>query len=406
MTASGVAPAGASPLPPNGRLKPTAVLSVASTDTQRQLGTATAMSQDGRTVVVAAERPDFEQPTNVYVFARTSDGWSRQAILTSTPGRDALIPESVAISADGDLIAVGDPRTTGLDGTDAAGSVDLYQRTGTRWSWQNRLRPAAPVDFGTFGVSVALSGDGHRLAVASGSGASVYSATETGGWAPAQHLTLPTPLAYAWGDIALSADGRTAIISAYAGEDGVALFTADAAGVWRFGHMFSPRPDLLRGNLFGWSLAISADGGTVVIGDPTDDAIAGYNPGHHPPSTTVFNRSPTGWTRTATFLGHGSARAGALGFAVAVSADGDTVLSTDPYRAATHGTQLFAGGGYRFQRDSTGWHYGGALYPAFPHSYAEAGASVALSGDGRTAVLGAPGSLYYHRAGNAYLFTG
>src|SRR5439155_10958383 len=70
---------------------------------------------------------------------------------------------------------------------------------------------------------------------------------------------------------------------------------------------------------FGYSVALSADGNTALIGGPIDNGNVG--------AAFAFTRSGGVWTQQGTKLtGGGETGAGQFGFSVALSDDGDTAL--------------------------------------------------------------------------------
>ena len=141
---------------------------------------------------------------------------------------------------------------------------------------------------------------------------------------------------------------------------------------------------------FGASVAVSADGDTALVGDPSPTSAPG--------SAWVFTRSPDGgWSRTAVLVGDGSPHEGRFGRSVALSADGMTALIGDPSAAGGHGEA------WVFTRDGTAWTRQVALSDPQEASFAHLGRSVALSGDGTTALVGGPGA--DEAAGAAWVFT-
>jgi hypothetical protein len=110
------------------------------------------------------------------VFVRDAATWSQQAEVTaSNASRNALFGESVALSTDGNALAVGaigeKSAATGLGGDQSddsaplAGAVYIFKRSAATWG-QTFYVKAPNSGFGDeFGHSVALSGDGTVLTV-------------------------------------------------------------------------------------------------------------------------------------------------------------------------------------------------------------------------------------------------
>ena len=75
------------------------------------------------------------------------------------------------------------------------------------------------------------------------------------------------------------------------------------------------------GDNFGWSVAVSGDGNSVVIGARYDDD-RGSNSG----SAYVFTRSGSSWTQQAKLTASDGAASDNFGWSVAVSGDGSTAV--------------------------------------------------------------------------------
>lgn len=126
------------------------------------MGSALSLSADGNTLVAgASEKNDMGI---VYVFERKESVWSEQGVLDSPNAEHAEdFGESVSVSSDGRLLAVGDP----YEGEHEIGGVYLYVLNQNTWTMQKHIT-ATPTEWSSeFGVAVALSGDGSALAVGS-----------------------------------------------------------------------------------------------------------------------------------------------------------------------------------------------------------------------------------------------
>lgn len=144
---------------------------------------------------------------------------------------------------------------------------------------------------------------------------------------------------------------------------------------------------------FGASVALSADGNTALIGEPSATA--------RPGSAWVFKRSGSGpeakWTRAIILPGEGVAVGGRFGKSVALSADGATALVGDP---SANGQR---GNAWVFALSGASAKVQGELVDSEAAHFDHAGRSVALAGDGNTALIGIPGKGEY--AGAALVFT-
>jgi trimeric autotransporter adhesin len=161
-----------------------------NTEAADEFGQALALSADGNTLAVAAPREDSSatgingnaldnlagNSGAVYVFARNGATWSQQAyVKASNTGGVDRFGSSVALSADGDTLAVGAvgerSKATGVGGNQLddsaffAGAAYVLTRAGGQWSQQAYVKASNTEAFQEFGFSLDLSADGNTLAV-------------------------------------------------------------------------------------------------------------------------------------------------------------------------------------------------------------------------------------------------
>jgi hypothetical protein len=229
--------------------------------------------------------------------------------------------------------------------------------------------------------------------------------------------------------VALSADGNTALVGAPDGEvaGGIVWVFSRSGSTWqKSGELTMPAAESEAGECaegsedeplegsnecgFGSSLALSANGDTALIGAPRQGAEV---PARHPevPGETedisqagavwVFTRSEAGWTAAAELTNPEAAAKDHFGRSVALSGDGETALIGAPAQHAGHGRAwVFTGSGSSWAAQ------GGALAGAGEQGEGHFGRSVALSGDGRVALVGAPGDSGYIGAAWVFEYTG
>jgi hypothetical protein len=167
-----------------------AYLKASNTDAQDRFGYGIAISGDGTTLAVGADLEssaatgiDGNQTDNsalsaraVYIFTSVGTSWGQQAYLkASNTNAGDVFGISVAISADGNTLAVGAPdeasSATGINGNQAnnsaanAGAVYVFSRSGTIWTQQAYIKASNTGASDRFGSTVRLSGDGNTLAV-------------------------------------------------------------------------------------------------------------------------------------------------------------------------------------------------------------------------------------------------
>ncbi|MCH9683246.1 MAG: integrin [Deltaproteobacteria bacterium] len=306
-----------------GAWSQSAYLKGENTEITDEFGANTALSGDGDTLIVAAHRQLDVMTLSrgvVYVFGRDGNGgWvQQQRLMTSHQG---FFGSSVAVSDDGNTIAAGafaeDSGATGVGGdqndtsAEASGAAYIYTRDDVgAWSQQAYIK-ASNTDAGDyFGYAVALSGDGEILAVsashegsnatgvggnqdddsASESGA-VYIYSLGGAWSQQAYIKASNTGA---GDefghnIAMSDDGQMLAVGALLeGGGGVghggdqtddslsatgAVYVFENNGQWsQRSYLKAPNTD--EGDAFGFTLALSGSGETLVVGTPSEDSNA------------------------------------------------------------------------------------------------------------------------------------
>jgi hypothetical protein len=194
------------------------------------------------------------------------------------------------------------------------------------------------------------------------------------------------------GDVALSSDGNTALIGGSRDND-------DAGAAWVFtrsGSTWTQQGTKLTGSgeigdgFFGESVALSSDGNTALISGDGDNQGVG--------AAWVLTRSGSTWTQQGTKLtGGGETGQGAFGLSVALSSYGSTALISGG------GDNKGVGAAWRFKRSGSTWTQQGTKLTGKGESGdGFFGASVALSSDGNTALIG--GLFDNGDAGAAWVF--
>ncbi len=178
--------------------------------------------------------------------------------------------------------------------------------------------------------------------------------------------------------VAISADGNTAVLGGPGDNNGggATWVFVRKNGTWsqHGGKLFG---DGGEGSGYqGRSVAISRDGSTIIVGGPND---AGYTG-----AAWVFVRSGDNWIQQGPRLVGGNATYKAnQGTSVALSSDGNTAL------VSGSGDSVNIGATWVFVRSGGVWtQQGEKLVGSGVSMKSWQGASVALSGDGNTAVIG------------------
>jgi hypothetical protein len=281
----------------------------------------------------------------------------------------------------------------------------------------------------SFGISVALSGDGTTLAVgarfedsnatginndganndATDSGAVyVFIRSGTGTWLQQAYVKASiTVVGDRFGyDVALSVDGNTLAVGAY----GEASFSGAVYVYTRSGTDWTQQAYVKASNTeandgFGVRVALSDDGDTLAVGAVGEDSDAtGINndgsnnsaPGSG--AVYVFTRSGTDWTQQAYVKASNTGADDVFGWSIALSSDGNT-LAVAAYREGSNATGINqdgtnndasnSGAVYVYTRSGTVWSQQAYIKASNTGSSDEFGYHIALSGDGDTLAVGA-----------------
>ncbi len=374
-----------------------AYLKASNTDASDRFGYSLALSDGGNTLAVGAmsedsaatgvdgdqENDSLDNAGAVYIFTRQGGTWSQQAYIkaSNTGGVDDgdQFGHDVALDATGDTLAVGaiseDSAGRGINGDQSddsaaqSGAAYVFSRDGATWSQQAYLKPRAgtghwDIQGVLFGYSVNFDASGDTLAVGAynedvNRGA-IYVFTRSGEtWTETARLTASNAeIGDALGtDVAVSADGNTIAAGAF-DEDSALVGSPDAA------------------------LGASDQ--------PTDRAVG---------AVYVFERDDAGWSQAAFVKPTHASANQHFGWTLSLSADGDSLLVgahfEDSAARGVNGDQLDAsaidaGSAYLYRRDGSTWAPIAYLKASNTAEFAEFGMAVAIDGDGDTLVIGAP----------------
>ena len=292
-----------------------------------KFGYSVAISEN--TIVVGAYNDDspLSNAGSAYVFVRSGTTWTFQQKLTGSDSTaDDQFGSSAAVS--GDSIIVG-ANHADLPGNSEAGSAYFYRRSGTVWTFQQKLIPvqgANGVILGDhFGDSAAISGN--RIAIgASGddnpftSAGAVYVFVESGGtYTLQQKLTIPSG---ANGDnfgFSVAIEGNTLVGGALQYTPIISQPAYGAAYVYEFnGSSWVSQGRLTASDgaqfdRFGYSVAVSNN--VVAVGAREDDTAVGGDAG----SAYIFTRSGATWTQVQKLTPNDPFNGDRFGVSVALS---------------------------------------------------------------------------------------
>jgi antibiotic biosynthesis monooxygenase (ABM) superfamily enzyme len=187
------------------------------------------------------------------------------------------------------------------------------------------------------------------------------------------------PTQQGW-SVAVSADGKTAIVGGIVDNrlTGAAWVYTRSGDIWdQQGNKLVGTGEVGQAGQ-GWSVALSADGNTAILGGPYDNSSTG--------AAWVYTRNGTVWTQQGNKLvGTGMVGKAGQGVSVALSADGTTAIVGGSYDNSS------TGAAWVYTRSGGVWtQQGNKLVGTGAAGIASQGSSVALSGDGNTAIVGGP----------------
>jgi hypothetical protein len=355
-------------------------------------GCSVAVSADGNTAIVGG----FGDNANAgagWIFTRSEGVWSQQGSKLAGTSPIAQQGCSVALSADGDTAILGGP----ADDSNV-GAVWIFARNRGVWTQQGpKLVGTGGVGSAAQGASVSLSSDGNTAIVGgnldNGGVGAAWIFTRSGGvWTQQGPKLVGTGAIENAGQglcVSLSADGNTAVV--------VGPFTGGAWIFMRSGGVWTQQGAKLVGTgevgnaLQGWTVSLSADGKTSIVGGPGDNSSVG--------AVWIFMRSGGAWTQQGPKLaGTGAVGKAQQGWSVSLSPDGNTAIVGGPFDNSN------VGAAWTFARDGGVWNQQGPkLVGTGAVGFSQQSGSVSLSADGNTAVVG--GDRDNSNAGAAWFFT-
>jgi hypothetical protein len=317
-------------------------------------GLSVSLSADGNTAIVGGPADDVSTGA-AWVFTRSGGVWTQQAKLIGSGGPPTFNAEqgvSVSLSADGNTAILG--------GNDPIGAAWVFTRSGGVWSQQGPpLTGTGVVGNADQGLSVSLSSDGNTAVIGG-----PHDDNDTGA---------------AW------------------------VFTR-SGGVWTQEGLKLVGKDVIGPAELGFSVSVSADGNTAIVGGPIDDTRGCCGPSERSSAGAawVFTRARGVWTQQGPKLVGTGAVGAEQGYSVSLSGDGTIAILGGPF------DDNDTGAAWVFTHSGGVWTQQGLkLIGIGAVGAALQGNSVSLSADGTTAILGGPfddGTAGAVTAGAAWVF--
>jgi hypothetical protein len=426
---------------------------------QDWFGESVALSGDGSILAVGAIGSDpsadgvHTEPDDslswqngvIYLFVREDGIWHQTANITaSNSDITDRFGAALALSDDGATLAVGAPgessAATEIDGdqTDnsapSSGAVYLFKYDGDSWTQETYIKGSNSTSEDRFGGVLSLSQDGNTLAVSARE--SVYLFTYNNlNWSEQTRLTASREESNeSFGEaLQLAGDGTTLAVGAPYESSAIGL-PENSGVVYLFvkeGDNWSEQAYLKASNgeyadQFGNSLSISGSGDILAVGAEHESSSAtgingdsNDNSANHAGAVYLFERRETSWQQTTYLKASNTGSNDRFGHRVVISEDGETLA------VSAAGEDSIARGIGGDQTDNSAQEPPGAVYLFryrdngwYQHAYVKAsntdegyidsldymscrpdqcwlnddfGSSLAISNDGATLVVGAPG---------------
>jgi phage gpG-like protein len=361
-----------------------------------RFGESVAISSDGNYAIVGARYEDTGAANagSAYIFTRSGTSWSQQAkIQASDRQATDYFSISVAISSDGTTVIVGAFQED--TGGSNAGAAYIFTRSGTSWSQQAKIQASEIQADDRFGQSVSISSDGNYAIIGANgdddgvnNAGAAYIFTRSGtSWSQQAKIQASDRQSsdYFGGNVAISGDGATSIVGVFFKSTGGS--TAGAAYIFtRSGTSWSQQAKILASDTQAFDRfgqSVSISGdGATVIVGASGEDTAATEAG----AAYIFTRSGTSWSQQAKIQAPDAETEDRFGASVGISSDGTTVIVGASWED-TGATQ--AGAAYIFTRSGTSWSHQVKIQASDKQASDYFGGSVAISGDGTTSIVGA-----------------
>jgi uncharacterized repeat protein (TIGR02543 family) len=382
-------------------------------------GASVSLSADGSTVAMFSTESSSSHK-KVLVYQWNGISWEER----DTGGIDCDSRfESVSISGDGNTVAIGARYYSYYKGStylSSAGIVLIYEWNGSSWQQQDLDLASLDNRYGSsrsgneFGYSVSMSSDGNTVAIGAPGAHNdtgrvfIYkrngSTWELKGYIDGMSLTdgiVGERAADRSGEsVSLSADGSTVAIGAPDNDAGITSFSSEHGHVRIYqlsGSIWAQKGYDIDGESLqensGFSVSLSADGNTVAIGAPFNDGISTTGETTSIGSVKIYQWNGSSWQQKGLDI-DGESKGDWSGFSVSLSADGNTVAIGAPYNDGSFSDGRSDDNGHvRIYHWSSSWELIGEISGTpFQGGYAgtRSGYSVSMSADGGSVAIGAP----------------
>ncbi|MGR5446916.1 hypothetical protein ACPV47_18595 [Vibrio jasicida] len=448
---------------PNVLLSSIGFLKASNSESLDNFGHAVAVSNDGLTIAVSAlkENGDANDPTAnssalsgaVYVYHQSSGNWNEVAYLkASNADAGDEFGYALALSGDGKTLAVGAIQeassSQGINGDQlnnsapVSGAVYVYVNDSSAWKQKAYIKSSNSDFIDSFGFSIALNSDGTRLLVGAPgegsatqringdqtdntgtlSGAAYLFEFQNDQWRQTDYLKASnTDKQDSFGyDVALSGDGKVAVIGAPGEDSGsnqvdgdqvnnssdnsgaVYVFSNDGSAWTQESYLKASNND--SNDQFGYSIATNKDGTVIAVGaykEASDAETNGNEADNSAPisgAAYLFYKQQAQWTQNDYIKASNSDAADKFGFDVQLSNDGHLLAVSAPHESASSigfsgdlqlNDATSAGAVYLYISTSGVWSQNEYIKASNTEAGDLFGNAIALSGSGNTIIIGA-----------------
>ena len=299
------------------------------------------LSADGSIFVVGNQFSNQSGVTDggmAVIYTRVGATWSlTQKIFSSDIAANDNFGSGVCVSGDGSTIVVGSPNDD--DGASAQGSAYIFEKVGITWTQVQKIIQSDTRSNGWFGSRVRISDDGTTLVVGAyvhdGVGANVgaaYIFDKGGGGTWSQTLKLYPPNTttqfYAQG-LDISGDGNVIAVGApnddtTSSNMGRVFMYVKSGGAWSNTptQTFQYDTAVAEEKYFGWTVGLSQNGNTLIVGAPYEDTEQTQSGAIH-----IYERTNGVWTPVKREYTGVNPSGEGFGTSVAISDDGKVYIA-------------------------------------------------------------------------------
>ncbi len=369
-------------------------------------GSSVAISADGNTLV-SSGYGDNNNTGAIWIYNRINNVWHQVAKLVGSGAVGQSYQSSVAISADGKTVIVG-----GSGDNNYKGAAWIFTLNNGIWAQQGSKLVGTASDGQAYqGNSVSISGDGNTVVIGGfadnkipygfdfvADGAAWIFTRNNGNWTQQGSKLVGTGAdgkAFQGSSVSISLDGNTVVIGGSNDNDDGYGYSAGAAWVFtRNNGIWAQQGSKLVGTgavgkaSQGFSVSISGDGNSLVIGGHADNGSMG--------AAWLFTRNNGNWAQQGSKLvGSGAVGKALQGLSVSISGDGNTVVIggyNDNSVTNSQGISSAVGASWIFKQNNGMWaQQASKLVGSDNIGYSRQGNSVSINADGTIVAVGGPG---------------